>query len=63
VVRKIPNTLLNCGDLSLFCQCELKRPVNDLPHAVFTAATSNGSACYTNIGSAKKTAALQFGEQ
>lgn len=41
-------------DLSQFCQCELKRPINDLPHAIFTAATSNGSACYTNIASAKK---------
>lgn len=40
-------------DLSEFCQCELKRPINDLPHAIFTAATSNGSACYTNTASAK----------
>lgn len=51
------------GGLSQFCQCELKRPINDLPHAIFTAATSNGSACYTNIASTKNTAALQISEQ
>lgn len=51
------------GDLSQFWQHEPKRPINDLPHAIFTAPTSSGSTCYTNIANAKNSAALQISEQ
>lgn len=46
------------SSVTVLCQCELKRSINDQPHAIFTAVLSNGSVCLTNIASAKNTAAL-----